>query len=120
MCLGVIFDLSFNFSAQVSAICSSSYYHIRDFARIRRHLNHSTAVSLANALVSSRLDYCNSLLDSISVFDMKRLRSVQYSICRIINRVSRYSNDHMSPHLKALHWLPIRQRIDFKWYLLIF
>ena len=26
----------------------------------------------------------------------------------------------MSPHLKALHWLPIRQRIDFKWFLLIY
>jgi len=118
--LGVIFDSSFNFSAQVSSICSSSYYHIRDFARIRRYLDKSTAISLANALVSSRIDYCNSLLDSISEYDMRRLRSIQYSICRIINRVSRYSNDRMSPHLKSLHWLPIRQRIDFKWYLLIF
>ena len=51
---------------------------------------------------------------------MKRLRSVQYSICRIVNRVSRYSKERMSPHLKSLHWLPIRQRIDFKWYLLMF
>ena len=38
----------------------------------------------------------------------------------MFNPVSRYSNDRMSPHLKSLHWLPIRQRIDFKWYLLIF
>lgn len=118
--LGVIFDSSFSFSAQVSAICSSSYYHIRDFARIRRYLKRPTAITLANALVSSRLDYCNSLLDSITQYDMKRLRSIQYSVCRIINRISRYSNDRMSPHLKSLHWLPIRQRIDFKWYLLMF
>ena len=28
--------------------------------------------------------------------------------------------EHMSPHLKSLHWLPIKQRIEFKWFLLIF
>ena len=118
--LGVIFDASLKFSSQISAICSSSFYHIRDFARIRRFLDKSTAISLANALVSSRIDYCNSLLDSVSELDMRKLRSVQYSACRIINRVSRFSNERMSPHLKSLHWLPIRQRIDFKWYLLMY
>ena len=57
--LGVIFDSSFRFSAHVSSVCSSSYYHIRDFARIRRYLDKPTAIAVANALVSSRLDYCN-------------------------------------------------------------
>ena len=118
--LGVIFDASFNFSAHVSSICSSCYYHIRDFARIRRYLPKSTSILVANALVGSRIDYCNSLLDSISEFDIKRLRSVQYSLCRIINRTSRFSREHMSPHLKALHWLPIRQRIQFKWFVMTY
>lgn len=118
--LGVLFDASFTFSPQVSSICSSCYYHIRDLARIRRYLDKSTAISVANALVGSRIDYCNSLLDSISDFDMRRLRSIQYALCRIINRTSRYSKERMSPYLKALHWLPIRQRIDFKWFLLIY
>ena len=68
--LGVIFDSSFRFSAQVSSICSSSYYHIRDFARIRRYLDKPTAIAVANALVSSRLDYCNSLLNKISEYDL--------------------------------------------------
>ena len=26
----------------------------------------------------------------------------------------------MSPHLRSLHWLPVKQRIKFKWCLLIF
>ena len=74
--LGVIFDASFNFSAQVSSIRSACYYQIRDFARIRRYLSKSTAVAVANALVGSRLDYCNSLLSGISTYDMRRLRSI--------------------------------------------
>ena len=36
--LGIIFDAEFNFSKHVSAICSSCYYHIRDFSRIRKHI----------------------------------------------------------------------------------
>ena len=118
--LGVVFDAAFTFSPQVSSICSSCYYQIRDLTRIRRFLNKSTAISVANALVGSRIDYCNSLLDSVSDFDLRRLRSIQYALCRIINRTSRYSRERMSPHLKALHWLPIRQRIDFKWFLLMY
>ena len=86
--LGVIFDSSFRFSAQVSSICSSSFYHIPDFAWIRRYLNKPTAIAVANALVSSRLDYCNSFLNSISEYDLKRLNSIQYSLCGIVQRTS--------------------------------
>ena len=118
--LGVIFDSGFSFSDQVSSIRKSCYYHIRDFARIRRHLPKSVSISVANALVSSRLDYCNSLLESISVYDLRRLQNIQNSLCRIIFRKSRYCKDHITPYLRSLHWLPIRQRIDFKWNLLTY
>ena len=60
--LGVAFDPAFLFKKHVLNICRSAFYHIRDLRRIRIHLNKATAISLANALVSSRLDYCNSLL----------------------------------------------------------
>ena len=100
----VIFDSSFRFSGQVSSICSSSYYHIRDFARIRRYLDKPTAIAVANALISSWLDYCNSLLISISEYDLKRLTSIQYTLCRIVQGTSRFAREHMSPHLRSLHW----------------
>ena len=81
--LGVIFDSGFTFSAQVNSIRKSCFYYIRDFARIRRHLCKSTAITLANALVSSRLDYCNSLLSSISVKDLNRLQGIQNTIVEL-------------------------------------
>ena len=65
--LSVAFDPAFSFKKHVSNICRSASYHIRDLRRIRIHLNNSTAIYLANALVSSRLDYCNSLLFGCSV-----------------------------------------------------
>ena len=60
--LGVIFDKNFNFRLHISTICSSCIYHIRDLWRICRHLDLDSAKLLANALVSSHLDYCNSLV----------------------------------------------------------
>ena len=64
--LRVIFVKNFNFRSYVSAICSSCINHIRHLRRIRRHLDVASAKLLANALMSNRLDYCNSLL---SVFE---------------------------------------------------
>ena len=75
--LGVIFDKNFNFRSHISAICSACFYHIRDLRRIRHYLDLNGAKLLANALVSSRLDYCNSLLSGIADTDLAKLQHVQ-------------------------------------------
>ena len=71
--LGVIFDKNFNFRSHISAICSSCIYHIRDLRRIRCHFDLDSAKLLANALVSSCIDYCNSLLSGIAETDLTKL-----------------------------------------------
>ena len=47
-----------------------------------------------------------------------RLQRIQNSAARIIYRRKKF--DHVSPLLKQLHWLPIRQRIQYKLLLLCF
>ena len=37
----------------------------------------STAKTISNALISSRLDYCNSLLNNIAKQDLSKLQRVQ-------------------------------------------
>ena len=61
-----------------------------------------------------KLDYCNSTLNSIPQYSIKRLNSLQYSAARTIFRIKKYSRIHMTPYLKSLHWLPISQRINYK------
>ena len=75
--LGVAFDPVFSFKKHVSNICKSAFYLIPDLSRIRIYLNKSTAIYLANALVSSRLDYCNSLLLGCSEKYKTSLQRVQ-------------------------------------------
>ena len=108
----MVFDSNFNFSNHVSQVIKSTRVQTRDLYRIRPLLDMNTSVLLANALVSSRLDYCNSLFLSLTDFELRRLQLVQKSPCRIVTRSSKSS--HITPQIKKLHWLPVRYRVKFK------
>ena len=110
--LGVIFDSDFSLHKHVSEICKSCFYHIRDLRRIRRHIPLSTAKTISNAQISSRLDYCNSLLNNIAKQDLSKLQRVQNCLARVVLRAPRISPS--LPLLKQLHWLPVNYRIQFK------
>ena len=62
--LGVLFDSSFTFSSHISSVCRACFINIRVFCRVRCYLSLKAATMLANALVSSKIDYSNSLLAS--------------------------------------------------------
>jgi hypothetical protein len=110
--LGFIFDSDLSFSKQINSVCKSCHYHIRDLRRIRHLLSPSVAITLANSLVSSKLDYCNSLYFGISTKNLSKLQRIQNSLARAITFTSK--RQHISPVLKDLHWLPVKERIDFK------
>ena len=88
--LGVNFDESFNFKQHILKTCRCCFYHIRDLRRIRRFLSLSVAKTIATALVSSRLDYCNSLLYNTANKDIARLQRVQNCLARVVTRSPRF------------------------------
>ena len=110
--LGVIFDRKFNFCSHISAICSSCIYHIQDLWHIRHHLDLDSAKLLANALVSSHLDYCNSLLSVIAETDLTKLQHVLNCLARVVTKSPPFT--HSVPLLRSLHWLPVKYRVHFK------
>ena len=85
---------------------------MRDLRRIRRHLDLDSAKLLATALVSSRLDYCNSLLYGIADMDLTRLHCVQNQLARLVKMFPPFTRS--IPLLRSLHGLPVRFRILFK------
>ena len=89
--LAVIFDSDFSFHKHISNICKSCFYHIRDLCRIRRHLPLSTAKTISNSLITSRLDYCNSLINNIAKQDLSKLQHVQNCLARVVLRAPRFS-----------------------------
>ena len=76
--------------------------------RIRRHLDLDSAKLFATALVSSPLDYCNSLLYGITDIDLTRLQRVQNQLAPLVTKSPPF------PLLRSIHWLPVRFRILFK------
>ena len=68
--------------------------------------------TLVQAFISCRLDYRNSLLYGISDGLLQRLQSVQNATARLVTGARR--SDHITPVLRQLHWLPVRQRVTFK------
>ena len=88
--LGVVFDSHFSFHKHVSNICKSCFYHIRDLRRIRCHIPLSTAKTIPNALISSRLDYRNSLLNNIAKQDLSKLQHVQNCLACVVLRAPRF------------------------------
>ena len=68
--------------------------------------------SLVQAFIHCRLDYCNTLLAGIADTQVKRLQSVHKVSARLVSGARRL--DHITPVLRSLHWLPVRQRIFFK------
>jgi hypothetical protein len=68
--------------------------------------------TLTRAFISSRLDYCNGLYYGISEVLLSRLQSVQNAAARLVTGLGR--REHITPVLQQLHWLPVRQRVQFK------
>ena len=89
---GVTFDSCLNMSKQVSDVIKGCCYHIRVLHRIRRHLTKSVAITLSNALVGSKIDYCNSLFYGVTDQQMQRLQRIQNTLCRIVTSTHRFSS----------------------------
>ena len=75
-------------------------------------MTQEVAARLMVSLVLSRMDYCNCLLTGIPDYLVQKLQLVQNFAAKVCFRAKKF--DHVTEILKALHWLPVQQRIDYK------
>lgn len=110
--LGVIFDSSLLFNKQISAVVKSSFYQLRQIAKIKSLLSPSNLEIVIHSFITSRLDYCNSLYSGLPQNALSRLQLVQNAAARLLLGLRK--RDHITPALRNLHWLPVKFRVDFK------
>ena len=82
------------------------------------YLLYSFSARLVHAFISSRLDYCNTLYAGLTKQMLNKLKLIQNAAARIVTRTSKCN--HITPVLKSLHWLPVKQRTEFKILLLVY
>ena len=110
--LGVIIDSQLTLSSHVAALCRAGYYQLRQLRPVVQSMTAEAARTAAAAFISSRLDYCNSLLYGLPNTLLCKLQSVQNATARLITGTRR--RYHITPVLHELHWLAIRERVKFK------
>ena len=98
-------DQNFTFRSHILTVCSSCFYHMRDLWCIHRYLDLDSAKLLATALVSSRLDYCYSLLYGVADTALARLQHFQNRLTLLVTMSLLCT--HSIPLLHSLHWLPV-------------
>ena len=112
-------DLSYILCLGVCCRVVGFLRNLKDLRRLSNSLTRDALVTAANALVSSRLDYCNSLFRSLSSYNMRKLQTVQNSLAHVVTKTTKYT--HISPVRKIkLHWLPIEYHCVFKTALLVY
>ena len=93
-------------------MCQTLNFLLRNIYRIRDLLDCDSCKLLVHSLVTSRLDYCNSLLYGLPISSIQRLQKIQNMAVRLITRAKKH--DLITPVLKNLHWLPVEKRIEYK------
>ena len=110
--LCVVFDNSLTMRQYVNAISRSCHYDLRNISRVRSYLSQEACKMIIHALVISRLDYGNALLQGLLKCVLNKLRLFQNTAARIITRTPRH--EHKTSVLKSLHWLPIERCTQYK------
>ena len=108
--LGEIFDFTCCLDAHIAKLCRSNNFNLYSVGRIRKYLDKLTTEKIITATVTSRLDYCNSLLDRAKQSHIDRPQCCQNSAARIISKRCKF--DHISPVLRELRCHPVEHRIS--------
>ncbi len=100
------------FKEHIAKTAQSCRFALHNIRKIRPFLTEHAAQLLVQALVISRLDYCNAILDGLPSNTIKPLQIIQNAAARLVFNEPKRAN--VTPLFISLHWLPVAARIQFK------
>ena len=87
--LGVVFDQYLTFHDHISGICRSTHFHLRSIGIIQNLLTFYATAQLIHALITSRLDFCDSILYNLPNNKIERLQRIQNQTARMLKCIPR-------------------------------
>jgi len=109
-------DSQLTMADHISALSRFCFFHLRRLRAIEQSLTPTATKTLVHAFVSIRLDCCNSLI--AGQWSLQKLQVIQNASARLVTGTRR--SERMTPVLRDLRWLPVRQRITFKITVLVY
>ncbi len=109
--LSVIFDEQLTFKEHIAKTARSCRFALHNIRKIRPFLTEHAAQLLVQALVISRLNYCNALLAGLPSNTIKPLQMIQNAAARLVFNEPKRA--HFKPLFVSLHCLPVAARIQF-------
>ena len=86
---GVILDFDLNFIHHFNNVAKTSFFHLRNIAKIRPFLSQDDAETLVHVFITSHLDYCNSLFTGLPRNSLKKLQVIQNAAARILTNTKK-------------------------------
>ena len=110
--LGYFMDGLLKNSVHINKLSAAMFHNLRNIKRIQNKLDFDSTKTIIQALIMSKLDYCNALLPGSSKLLLTKLQHIQNMACRIVCSLKKL--DHVSQPMYNLQWLCIQERIDYK------
>ena len=116
--VGVWLDKNLELNCHINKIVSHSFKILKDIGRIRSVLSKKHTEMLVHAVITSRMDNCNSLFFNMNKSNLNKLQKIQNAAARIV--VQKRKRQSISGDIRNLHWLRVESRIVFKILVLVF
>ena len=111
--LGLHMDSYMNFSPHIDALCRKVSGMLMYLNRLKRHFKEETRIMIVQSLVLSVINYCIKIWGSTSGMYIDKVQKLQNFAARVAVRgIKKY--DHITPTLKRLKWLKIKDRFKYE------
>ncbi|KAF7252767.1 putative RNA-directed DNA polymerase from transposon BS [Varanus komodoensis] len=110
--LGVLLNPELSLEAQVTEVVRSAFLQLQLVHQLHPYLENYCLATVTHALVTSRLDFCNTLYVGLPLKMVQILQLVQNRAARLLTGTGHCS--HITPVLRQLHWFPTEVRAQFK------
>ena len=75
--IGVYMDTSLTMEKHVNYVCRIAYAQLKRLSKIKCFINHESLEIILHALITARIDYCNSLYYSVNDRVLRKLQILQ-------------------------------------------